>query len=317
MNCLKDYIGLTGCGNQIPASGLFVNSLPGISLKSVEFLADAEQGNFLGVWEDVQTRALKRFELLVNSEFSKEYKIKSTKYTIKTKDETFGLFPYSQITLNNKYVAILIESNCGSELNFHNIQSIFFRGVNIPTSISYGIYDFETLNYLDGGNAFCASNINEIVINKKFYCHKLLIKLSENTDTYYTNTETNKIYSDCVDITFGTIDSNYNFTSSNLNYGFNILYSNKCDWSSICCYNKEAFAIPLWYLLGSELMMERMVSDRINKYTVDKKQAEELKAYYDSEFDRALKQAISGISLESCDCCLECDPLIAIREVLP
>jgi hypothetical protein len=47
---------------------------------------------------------------------------------------------------------------------------------------------------------------------------------------------------------------------------------------------------------------------------MDKKQAEEMRAYFDSEADKAMDAALSGITWSGCDCCLDCDPPIAIRE---
>ena len=315
MDCLIDYIGLAGCGTNSPASGLYVNSLPGISLKSVEQLADAEQGTYIGVWNDVKLRASKRFALLLNNEFSKEYKLNSTKFTVKTKNENSDISSVSTIIRP----AILLESNCVSELNSHHIKSIFVNKstFNSATSIKFTFYNYETDEKLYENNYAFSNGLNEIVVDKKFYCNKLLIEFdSTNSNVYYDKLVTEKIYHDCVQISFGTYAIG-KYTNTNKNYGISILYSNKCDWNNIVCYNKEVFALPFWYLLGSEMMMERMTSDRINKYTVDKKQAEELKAYYDTEFEKYLKQSISGISLDSCDCCLDCDPLIAIREALP
>ena len=43
MNCLTDYIGLRGCTDSDPISGLYINDLAGISLKSIDAIADNEQ----------------------------------------------------------------------------------------------------------------------------------------------------------------------------------------------------------------------------------------------------------------------------------
>jgi hypothetical protein len=56
MNCLKDYIGIRGY-DVAPASGLFINQLQGISLKSIQLISDSEQVTFVAVWDDVQGRA--------------------------------------------------------------------------------------------------------------------------------------------------------------------------------------------------------------------------------------------------------------------
>lgn len=71
MECLIDYIGLRVCGNETSPSGLFINTLPGISLESVEKIADSEQITYAGVWADVQTEAAARFYIDVINELTK------------------------------------------------------------------------------------------------------------------------------------------------------------------------------------------------------------------------------------------------------
>lgn len=56
-------------------SGLYINQLPGISLKSIERLADAEQGNFLGVWRDIQHRALMKFGIAFRARLNTNHSI--------------------------------------------------------------------------------------------------------------------------------------------------------------------------------------------------------------------------------------------------
>lgn len=75
MICLIDYIGLRVCGTESPESGLFINSLPGISLESIDKIADSEQITYKGVWNDVQTEAAARFYIDVVSEITKCYSI--------------------------------------------------------------------------------------------------------------------------------------------------------------------------------------------------------------------------------------------------
>lgn len=63
------------------------------------------------------------------------------------------------------------------------------------------------------------------------------------------------------------------------------------------CSNREFLAMPLLYFLGSELMQERLWSDRINRYTtIDKDRATEMKAELDAEFQLQLKAALEAIN---------------------
>lgn len=75
MDCFINHIGLKYCGNEAPPSGIFLNSLPGISIENMDKIADSEQITYMGVWNDVQTEALAQFRLDVMAEIRKCYKI--------------------------------------------------------------------------------------------------------------------------------------------------------------------------------------------------------------------------------------------------
>lgn len=173
MQCFIDYIGIKYTGANEPASGLYINQLPGITLKMIDSIVEAEQQTFLGLWKEVQDRTLRKF--------SKDYK---------------GKF-------ENKYVG------------------------------------------------FCCN-------------------------------------------------------------------SEECNPENICCENKSLFADSWMYCLGTELMIERMYSSRLNKFTtIDKDQAQDLKDYYQVEYEKSLNHAIKHIPKEFIDRCFECRSNIDHVEVLP
>src|SRR5688572_28497339 len=64
MECLIDYIGFTNCANEaIPESGMYINTLPGITLESVDKIATSEQVTYVQVWNDAQAEAAIRFKI--------------------------------------------------------------------------------------------------------------------------------------------------------------------------------------------------------------------------------------------------------------
>lgn len=75
MECLIDYIGIKICGNETSGSGQFINTLPGISLESIDKIADSEQITYMGVWRDVQLEAANRFYVDVVNELTKCYEL--------------------------------------------------------------------------------------------------------------------------------------------------------------------------------------------------------------------------------------------------
>lgn len=75
MECLINYIGIRGCGIVEPGSGQYINTLPGISLESIDKIADSEQVTYAGVWNDVQTEAANRFYMDFANEVSKCFQL--------------------------------------------------------------------------------------------------------------------------------------------------------------------------------------------------------------------------------------------------
>lgn len=71
----------------------------------------------------------------------------------------------------------------------------------------------------------------------------------------------------------------------------------------LVCDSLELFALPLWYLLGSELCYERMYSDSINRFTtIDKKKASDLRSDFLIDFQTELANAVKGIDVKGSDC---------------
>lgn len=128
MDCLKDYIQIKGCNapaysydantdndddpdtDPTEASGLFINmDLPGISLENIDKIADKEQQTFLGVWDEVQNRGLKKFHIRVKAGYK----------------ELFGICNLEDDWFcdNREALAMSLLYFLGSELMFERIYS--------------------------------------------------------------------------------------------------------------------------------------------------------------------------------------------------
>lgn len=77
VECLIDFIGLNYCEGvyEQPPSGIFLNSLPGISIESMDKIANSDQATYLGVWSDVQKSASDQFKIDVIAEVSKCFRL--------------------------------------------------------------------------------------------------------------------------------------------------------------------------------------------------------------------------------------------------
>lgn len=75
LECLEDYIGLISCEEVTPGSGLFINSLPGISNELLQAITDYESESYTNTWRDLQKEAILLFRSSLLAELNKCYQI--------------------------------------------------------------------------------------------------------------------------------------------------------------------------------------------------------------------------------------------------
>ncbi len=77
----------------------------------------------------------------------------------------------------------------------------------------------------------------------------------------------------------------------------------------LICEKKDLFDVPLWYLHGTELMIELTSTDEMSRYTtIDLEKAERLKEEFFSEFQSSLNDAVQSITPQDSDCIKGCVP---------
>lgn len=196
MDCLRDYILISWCGNTTaPLSGLYINSLPGISFQSLQGIADPEQLTFRNAWEDVQTRALKRLELDLRQLFSATFKLKN----------------------------LTQSSNLGWDVDRT-------KPITLDTSHFYG---FEVDLSCDPTGEFMESALFEIYL-QHLYVYSSVASVSNNiTVKIFEGDTKNCIYSETVTKTLGNnswnkVEVNFNFIQHRQANNFEIL--NNSQW---------------------------------------------------------------------------------------
>ena len=319
MDCLKGLIGFRGCIGFESKVGRYVNDLPGISLESVEKIANDEQESFLGVLEAVENRSLKRFESAVRLEFSKKYSIKSIV-------ESEILTPeVDETDLTNQagdYRGVVFNF---SPYTTSNLQTFYIQFVKVYVKLASGaavdfvIMDFETGDTLFTTSQELNAGWNIIQVRKVIFQPKIFVAYDSTTiDSVFSELEGNTMdgcgcgcfeFSNCEISVQGasTPINSYSITTGDNTFGIGASISSICKFDPVVCNNQEVFANAFWYLMGAELMSERIHSSRLNRYvTLGKDGAKELREEFEMQFQAELKAAVEGICLDDSDCCLEC-----------
>lgn len=84
-----------------------------------------------------------------------------------------------------------------------------------------------------------------------------------------------------------------------------------CDYDELICDNKLLLINAWMYLLGNQLMIERIYSTRINRFTtVGRDQALELKDFYQVEYEKSLASAVKFMDVSGCELCCGGNPQV-------
>ena len=321
MECLRNRIGLEGCGATSPASSLFVNSLPGISVKSIAAMSTDEAATYLDVWDKIQTRTIYRFATELRSALASKYKLASA---LKSFDLGQVIDATDTIAgVANEYRGVTFDLANGIESdrkrsNFaaHYVKEIKFYSTGVVNGATFKVYDCLSGATLWSKTQDLAIGWNTVNVGQTFTVNKVWVcVLATSITTVELDIEEVSGCSDCGVTVYGAKGTTATaLTEGDNAFGLSVVYSVVCKLDALACSLSETFDLPLWYLHGSELMLERLTSDRINKWTVNREQAKELKDHYDAEFERTMKLAVDGLTLDASDICLECSPLVSIKQ---
>lgn len=150
LDCFIDTIGLSYCeGETAPVSGLYLNTLPGISIESIDHIANSEQISYKGVWKDVQVNALTQFRTEILSELNQCFKLNKTcDYDELICDNTELLYQPLRYLLG---VWLMVFRQQSTRLNYFTTialedaekMQVFFRG-EYDASLKQSIKLFDT-----------------------------------------------------------------------------------------------------------------------------------------------------------------------------
>jgi hypothetical protein len=329
MNCLENHIGIKYCNSPESVSGLYVNQLPGITLESLEKISEKENINFMGMWKEVKTRAWMRLEKDLRVALRAKYKLKSVKANAKVsgildEDDT--------VVADEKLRGVVIDLGINTAFIAIGISSFSIKLPNTVSSLNVKVFDAEGTVLESISKANAPAGKNTFLLGKKYLSSKVFIAVDSTAVELYTSRLTKasadsccscvrEICDDCSPTVYGAEADlptpgdpieGYNL------FGFEVDYSVLCDYSSIICRNKPEFTDTWLYLLGTELMNERLWSTRLNRFTtIDKESAADMRDYFGSEYERSLSESIAALDVAEDECCIVCNPAIASRYNLP
>lgn len=338
MSCLRDYIGLRWCQNQTtPESGIWLNSFPGVTFKTLSSITNEEQDGIEDTWNDIKLRADLSFGTLFNGEMSKRYQILSPKKSYNL-DKALTTTTYNAGTLTRSGFTVKMYRDYAdypdSLLSSIYCQSLGFYGdvsdVNDVATVQ--IWDLISGTVLFTYDLTVVQGWNLIPVNQFFHND-----YSDNSTSLFvcinaTGLKTTgkelsvnwEIYDNALVFTGATTTTTSNILSANIteggnSYGLTGIFSSACTWDALLCNNKQHFMLSYAYNQIVEVMNEIQYTPRLNAVTINigKEKAKEIRDYYLDERDKVLKQECDSIKLSLDDACLVCNQQYTLKESIP
>lgn len=335
IDCISDFIGLKNCNGPAPESGLYINGLPGMSTQLADSIANSEQATYAGVWFDVRTRAHEKLrDDIVRYMYHDSSNVEPVNFN-QTIYQTRRLKKSSRSTViinsDQVYRGVYIKLPESKYVEF-NLKNIFVFSQEDASS-SLKVFDLNDSTELHTQEIELKKGLNTISVNKRFSMRYEIVELfigvdASTFDTVETYLE-NYYWFDKFDRCFSchnnstlhmspaTMELSAEATYDNINrigpgQGVALDATIGCSISDFICENKDILKRAIWYLLGKEMLVQKIGSPRLNFFTSSNlEQTDYLMKLFSGTYRSALKTAIDSIPMEK-SLCFSCDELFDV-----
>lgn len=297
--------------------GLYANQLPGVTLDLFDSLTKDEQEDYQEFYDELYERAWRNFvndcHTLLADKFHIDLKL-VTRETSKflTEYNTGSSLAGIRISYEMpKYARIHIVSiGLDSEDAVQSPEAVIY----IKEGISGGTLAEISSTLNEGKNTINVDSDYEVE-DELFICYDPSILSLKKTANRYFDSDTENDKLSCT-IKY---DANYEASIFQINGGgLNVKFNIHCSIEKFLLENINLFGMAFWYRIGVELMIERKLSDRWNRWTsLTTERATELMSVYQSEYDVKVKNSIRNLKITEDATCFLCKGYVSKSIQLP
>lgn len=345
-----DYVGLKNCNLPDPASGVYVNSLPGMTTEMVDKIASSEDVNFAGVWADIQNRAYLRLKNDVITEMFKYVKFNQVVYQTR---KLMKAYPtgFNDVPASPVYTGVY-QMMPESKYSEYRLNEIYvYNNSGAPVTTTLNVWDVNDGSVLYTQSVDLIDGLNTIEINKVFELRWRIIELFIGIDTsgfnsvetlndfyyYYSNDGgcaaqatfgygalrgVFQLYPATYDPTLPMVYNNIRKTG--IGKGVAMGAELRCSVEMFIDENKQLLTQSWQYLLGCELLLEKIYqnvgSTRLNFFTKGNlEQTKELQELFEARYKNNLERTLDAIPLTGQGICFECEETfkVATKSMMP
>ena len=321
MNCLDNVIGIRGCGSVESSSGLYVQDLPGISLREANAAADQETISGFELIKEKITFAQSAILSQMRNLLSDTMKVNSLIESDNVGHYKENLKVVAPESGYLKGIKLKIDQNQYTEITISRLS----LKVNYIGEVPVYVYDLMSNTLLDIFQVEVNhGEVSTIVVNKTYKTNRQILSLFICYDASIPGYESSvskpsgcysceneylnryvKFYSGKIDSSNQKIDSNVKSSSGTAGLSFE--YSIACSLESFLCSLSGLIAMPLLYKIGIELLTELIYSKRLNSIVLlNKQDFKELRTEFESKYQSSMEDLVQNIKLPK-DICFGCN----------
>lgn len=290
MDCLQQIL----CGHRTiigirnfvscsePESDLFLNDLPGVSLKIAANIANEEANTGNEIMQKCINIGIKKVFNDFNIKVSPYFNFNAIVQTREIND-----FSDATIIAASGSERGLVIKRWRSELAQTYVEELYVK-IDSSVTADIKIYDGDILSLTLQAN-LTGGIVNTIRVDKKFNSESIKILINNTGFGVYSNAITNWNFQEC-----GTCNGNSSglvvkgwdgSQENNTMYGIGVKASVRCYEENLICSLLPKMYFFMWYAAGIEFMKEKVYSDRLNPVTLfTKERAKELLEEYKEEY---------------------------------
>ena len=301
--CYLDYITLRSEGTS--KSGLYVEDLPGFPIDSVNILRTDDVSSLSEFWTRFYARCVQNFSTYIGGKVGKRFYNGEVTESYET-----GRFREESNATSEQYAGVRFDFPNHRYRETHllrirvNVESV---GSPLPSFIVFdkvggSVLDTITVTSLSVGE-------NEIQVYKVYDSDELYIAYDTSQVTLKQTAYPYRHYDRQDNLTFiGQVNGG----------GIIAEINNFCSMEKFVCTRLHALKNVFWHFIGRELMLERVLTNNINRYTtLTKEKADELLGYYNQQLEEVTKSALKHVRINDDKICMECRGTVAQKKALP
>lgn len=315
--CYSNYIGIDESVAS-SESGLYITDLLGVTITQLEDLTKEDQSDYEAFFTGLKKTAWRNLRVDTQKKLGNKFLLDKKLLTRETSKFSTSLNENTGLS----GVKIKVDLPKYARLQ---ILSIGVKSDQAYTSPEAEFYVYRTDSdgeLLDTFSHELSEGVNTVPIYTDYEEDELFIAFDPGVLTLY-GTE-NKYYDDYIQFSkdlsctfpcsFGEVGSVQQVNAGGLNVKF-VVY---CSLDKFLCDNINLFQNAYLYRLGVDLTRERVISDRVNRFTVlTKERADELFALYLSDYEQALSAVIETINIKEDPICFTCKSIVSSKIILP